>query len=256
MSCARYIEFARLLSDDLDAERAASLRSHIESCERCRSQFAAISANVEDYQRIAETKRLQLVERIAFQRVEKRPTRARSLLWWGPLITASAATALLLVLRLSLTPSASINPQTAVRFKGGLALQVIAKRGDRQFVVDDGARLYSGDALRFVATVDRPGQLAIVSLDAARRLSWFYPQRIDAPPVTLGRAGSHTLSGSVILDDSRGKELLIAVFSPQPLDLRRLSHMIDDWARSESLTRKPPKHWVVRRVEKGGGRTQ
>jgi hypothetical protein len=102
-----------------------------------------------------------------------------------------------------------------------MSFEVIAKRGQRQFRVEEGAELMPDDALRFVVTVGMPGYLAVFSIDSRSRISAFYPDSDatkNAEPMLLQRKGRHELPGSIILDQVHGDECIVVAFSERPFD--------------------------------------
>ncbi len=108
-----------------------------------------------------------------------------------------------------------------IRYKGVVSVEVVAKRGDRQFRVEPGSALLENDALRFIVTTGTPGYMDLFSVDSKGRVSPFYPESepdADPAPMTLGNAGRHVLPGSVILDDALGEEHIVLVFSEAVFD--------------------------------------
>ena len=82
------------------------------------------------------------------------------------------------------------------------------------------ARLRKGDLLRFAYAAPEAGFLVILDLDATQQVTVFHPFGENEAARVV--AGGDLLLGTVALDDSLGSEWVVAVFSPKPLDVRRL----------------------------------
>ena len=83
--------------------------------------------------------------------------------------------------------------------------------------MEQGQRLKAGDELRFVVTTAAAGYLSVLSVDGDLKASPFYPDTDPAAnvaPLRLDRSGRHELPGGVILDDAKGTEHLVVLFSP------------------------------------------
>jgi hypothetical protein len=122
--------------------------------------------------------------------------------------------------------------------KGSMKFQVVAKRGDNQFRVDPGAELREDDALRFVVVTDSGGYVEVFSVDSAGRVSPFYPDSEPSgggAPLWLDGLGRHELPGSIVLDDARGDEFFVVVFSSQEFDRGR----VHEWAGKTRFDRQP-----------------
>jgi hypothetical protein len=104
-----------------------------------------------------------------------------------------------------------------VAVKGGATLQVFARRGGEVFPVTNGARLRSGDALRFAVQPGGLRYVLIASRDEAGHATVYYPY--DGPqsaPVDPGKRSE--LPGSIELDAAPGEEHVFALFSRRPLN--------------------------------------
>lgn len=191
-------------------EERQRIATHLEGCATCREAAAEVRANVSEYE--ADRERHFAVIRDKLQAARPEPRRAPP--WrriWPVVATAAMAVGLAVAL---------VRPGSdPVQYKGELAMQVVAKRGERQFVVHDGQELFEGDALRFVVTVGAPGYLTLFSVDGRGVVTPFYPgsaPRTDPAPLTLERSGPHELPGAIELDDAIGDEVVIAVLSAEP----------------------------------------
>jgi hypothetical protein len=112
-----------------------------------------------------------------------------------------------------------------MKFKGTITFEVVARREKRQFKVEPDTVLLPEDALRFVVNATSPGYLAVFSVDDHNHISHFYPNTDpgETPePLLLREAGRHELPGSIILDDVKGHEYYIVVFSSATFDRRNI----------------------------------
>jgi hypothetical protein len=196
----------------LPKKRLQAIQSHLERCAACRQRVAEIHENAKTYDEDSAQRLEQLQRRL---REESRSPAGEAS--WAVIarrvgipavITAAVVLAVILGVRLSREPPIS--------FRGRLSVQVIAKRGEEQFVVQEGQQLREGDALRFVVTTATGGFVSIFSVDGRGKVSPFYPASdpsTAAAPLELEEKGRHVLPGSIILDDAPGPESIVAVFA-------------------------------------------
>ncbi len=237
--CPSRFTLVQYLAGELQAEQREAVSRHLEQCPDCRQKLAESEANAAAYSADEEQHLEQLRQRLSGEpeRTPVRPTWLRLAPATGALV---AAAALLLFLLPALEQKPEPPAGEEIRFKGTMAFEVVARRGNRQFRVLSGTELRNGDALRFVVTAAAPGYLTVFSLDASGNLAAFYPDSDparDRAPLRLDRAGRHELQGSIILDDSRGDEALVIAFSAEPFD------------RSQVHARAPSSDWYLRRQQ-------
>jgi hypothetical protein len=230
------------VAQDLPAAEQQRVSAHLSDCEPCRALLQQIEQDRADYAELGQehynvawrhavAQNTAASEASEAQQARRRPL--FPLLWKVVLpVAAVALVAALLVPRLMTPP-----PQQAQYrgYKGDLSLQIIAKRKGRQFVVADNQRLCPGDALRFsITAAGQKSHLVIVSLDRSNTLSTFYPNE-TTPPDLLARSGQtveltgpgrHVLPGSIILDRSQGREVVVMIAAPKPFDPRPLQQRI------------------------------
>jgi hypothetical protein len=220
--CPSRFTIARLCAGDLPPDELAEVREHVEGCDRCRDTLAEIDANAAEYHARADEHlaglraRLEAEQRTATVvpiRAAPRSRVTKVAIALGGL--AAAALVALILLPLLLQTDGG-DPTGDIRFKGRLAVEVIAKRGTDQFRVTDGSELEADDALRFVVSTGAAGWASVFSLDASGSVSPFYPDSdpaADPRPLRIPDSGRHELPGSIILDDSTGHEDIAIVFS-------------------------------------------
>jgi predicted anti-sigma-YlaC factor YlaD len=233
--CPTRFTIASLRAGDLPPTEAERVESHVARCEACRAVIDEINANVAEYESRADDHLANLMRRIEGEpdEAEVVPLAPRRRSRVVTVTIAVGALAVAAMLALVLVPTLIGTDETAGRdeilFKGSLAVEIVAKRGPDQFRVIDGTELRAGDAIRFVVDIGAAGWISVFSIDAAGRLSPFYPDTDpdgDPEPLRLDRAGSHELPGSIILDESRGHEEIVVVFSKTSFDRGRVHRQV------------------------------
>jgi hypothetical protein len=240
---------ARFAVGDLAPERSREVGSHLDACEACRGALDDLRRNADAYLANEDEHVARLRGRLA---AERRAGAKRTWLVAAGLAAALAAIALAI-------PWAKA-PGPDVRYKGVMAFEVVAKRGDRQFRVEPGARLTRDDALRFVVLTSRGGYVSVFSVDGTGRVSPFYPDRdaaAEPSPMAIRGAGRHELPDSIILDDFVGDEYLVVVFSHKRFARgevqERVRRAIRDGAARDPGSLGPDFKVGVLRVAKTGG---
>lgn len=220
--CITDLVFDRWRAGELDPSSIETYEAHLETCERCQRRHDTIEAEAEAFR--SEFPRLNLAaKQPVSQVVELRPKRSRWLGW----ASAGAALAAAATFALVVSPPAnedgagalSEQPGT-VRTKGSSHIRFFVKHGDQVRRGDDGQVVHPGDQLRFTLTTPRPAYVAIVSLDAARVVSTYYPKSERSAAVGAGR--DQALDSSVLLDQTLGKERIWGIFCEAPFDLEPL----------------------------------
>jgi hypothetical protein len=196
--CASDLALEELLAGDLDGEPGASLRAHVAGCARCRDRMAALGAEPT----LAPT---PAAGHEALQ-VRARARRLRVFAAAGGGVAAAAAA---FVVALKLGGGA---PDTdGARAKGGLALSVHVKQRDGAITVASGeGRLRPGEEMRFSLALASPGYAVVLGLDAAPSVTVYVPAA-GGRAVRVEPPGPVVLPGSIVADDVRGAERVVAV---------------------------------------------
>jgi hypothetical protein len=214
-----------LTPSDLDAlalgfvtpvERARFL-AHAGGCGTCGRDRSAHAAYAREFLEDVAPRTLPVVRRrIAAARARPAP-RGRVWLWPVGLVAAAASFALWVrAVPTARQPDAASRPTSELGIKGGGALHVFAKQGDRVFEVTEGTALSPGDAIRFFLDPGELGFVIVGSIDGAGKASIYYPHdRSASAAIAPGRRLEVPLS--VVLDHAPGPERLFAVFSRAPL---------------------------------------
>ncbi|MBI5524719.1 MAG: hypothetical protein HY897_00130 [Deltaproteobacteria bacterium] len=242
----------------LDAQAVGEpVRAHFGSCGRC-------VRRVVEYERIRETFMTEVAPSTEGL-VAGELSRGRNLLTaifdaLAPIgriprlgYVSTALTAILLVGLWNLAG----NEPTYIGAKGGLSVEVYAKRGERVFRVKDGDTLRPGDMLRFISGVPKAGYLMIVSIEEGGAVNLFYPQNGESA-MNVNERSSGPLAGSVILDEKAGLERVFVLFSELPFDFKEVRTAarlrLDSVPSAMNLTRLPSKFEQTSILFRKGGR--
>jgi hypothetical protein len=205
------------------AGRTGPLTAHVGSCARCVGVLRELDAvRGELFGGSPQVASAAAARRILAQVAERRAVRRRWLRFAYPLALLPVLGGLLLVAANRkdgdlLLPGVAL--ETGARAKGALALEIVCKRGEEQFPVNEGADFYPGDRLRFAYTKGEPGHLTIFGLDDTGQVFPYYEDKVLSGIVAP--AGSRVvLPGSIELDGHRGWERIFALWSPEKLDPR------------------------------------
>jgi hypothetical protein len=77
-----------------------------------------------------------------------------------------------------------------------------------------------GEALRFRLSTSQPGFAAILSIDGAGTVSSYFPTTPELAPIERGR--NQLVDATIELDETLGKERLVALVCPRRLPLPKL----------------------------------
>jgi hypothetical protein len=187
----------RLVAGELHGAPADEARGHLSTCGVCTAQFETFREGASHFPSEVS---IQAEVKAVCQRQRRHTIRRFAMSFSG----AAAAVLLALVVLPAEEP--------AVRTKGGLSLEVIAKHGDGKVEqVLPGARLSPGDAIRFRIASEEGGYLAIAGIDSAQVVSIYHA------PVKIERSEKERLlEGSIILDGTLGPEQIAAIVCHEP----------------------------------------
>jgi hypothetical protein len=167
--------------------------AHIGACARCRGRLERMEKDRDAFL----TAHPQLA-------APKPKTEHKRRLWIPALAAAAAILAVVFLAR---------PPQNTERMKGGTHVELWVKRGAESFAFD-GRALATGDTLLFRYTTTRK-HLTVIDAEASGKIAVVIDQPIE--PGTR-----RTAPTGVALDDYRGEEKIIALFSDGPLDKTKL----------------------------------
>jgi hypothetical protein len=183
--CLSRLHCDQLLNGEL--EDRGDRQRHCASCPRCTALLAA-------HRR----------ERAAFAVPRVRAPRR----WTIGLAAAAAVFGVWLVAR----PRGDV---AETRGKGKPALAFYVKHGERVREGGTGEIVSPSDSINFTVSTDAPVYLAIISVDGAGRVSAYYPAGPTAAAISAGH--DQVLPRSVLLDDTLGRERVVAAFCDRPI---------------------------------------
>jgi hypothetical protein len=187
----------------------AADRAHADACPACAAQLDALRAAADAFVRARPADRF-LRQLAAREAAAARPAGLRRLF-------PALAVAVPLAAAIALLPRL-VDAPNGVALKGdGFRVAVARAAGGAPELAAADAVVRPGDALRFSYEADRDGHLLVLDLDGRGDASVLHPFGAAASaPLAAGDRGF--LPGSVVLDDAPGPEVLVAVFSPRPVD--------------------------------------
>src|SRR5262245_13980862 len=147
--------------------------------------------------------------RVRARHLDERARRRRWLLGWS--VSTVAVGALLLVIGRP-RPQNDWDGIKGPRTVGPSALSVFVKRGKDVRVLEPGQALRAGDALRFVAKLDRPRYVELRARDAAGHERTLFPEGATAAQLTPGQP----LPGGFVVDAAPGPERLTILLADRP----------------------------------------
>jgi hypothetical protein len=227
--CASELQLDRLISGELREGAAQALYAHFAACVPCRTRHDELLA---DHRAFPE-------KAAPFASVTAPgPTQASRLprLWLAAGSIAAAAALWMGVIQKPAYDGGSRPTEEEsvldTRTKGPeLHLDWVIRRGSDTFPSRANEAVHPGDALRFSVRVTRSGHVAILSLDAARRISVYQEwSRVEAGDRQL-------LPGAVQLDSVLGVEHVYGIFCEQAWPLVDIEDAI---RRDAEQPRLPP----------------
>ena len=213
--CLSKLQMDELLTESADAPSQESMNGHLKDCLRCRGRYRNLVAEHAAFANVAPPAFVRRDQ----GRGQGRPRRSMVAL----VVPALAAAALLLFLQ---DPDLPASPE--VRSKGGapsLGLQV--KRGQTTFVAAPEATLLPDDTLQFVVP-QKPGEhVAIFNIEENGSVTAFHPVGRKTTVALLDSPGPEViLPGAIVLDNSVGREQLVAMFCDRSLEVERAEHVL------------------------------
>jgi hypothetical protein len=144
----------------------------------------------------------------------KQQERRRALRWVPPTIGVLALAALALVVTRPRDPL-----EATERTKGGSSLSVFVRdESGRVRRALPGEPVHAGEALRFEVANAEPRFVAVVGIDSAGAAAVYAPTHGEPER----HSGTHLFEGSLVLDQTVGRERFTAVFCLAPIERRAL----------------------------------
>lgn len=211
------------LAFERGAAPAASV-AHLEACSECRAAAERLRAERDAFLESRPTARF--LARVTLRAEELEAARRRS---WSPrrwfLATGLAAAAT----GAALFAGLKLSSREPVRFKGDGApsfVLFVARGAEPARPLDPAEALRPGDVLRFGVVSPRSAHAVVASIDSAGRFSRYYPAGGEGSAPLDGREYLQILPGSVVLDDTLGREWIALVISATPVEQRRVEEAL------------------------------
>jgi hypothetical protein len=105
-----------------------------------------------------------------------------------------------------------------ILFKGNAHLSFLVKRGGKTAVGDPLDTFFGGDEIQVLYSIQRKCHISLVSVDSHGAISMYQPDTNDISCSVPAQAGANrSYPQSIILDNSKGFEMIFALFSDKPL---------------------------------------
>ena len=201
--------------------------AHLAGCAACRDRRASAARLEAQFEHDVLPRTLGRVR----ARLNEAPPRRPRLWLIGASVGATAiAAALLLIARPRPQPDAAWDGiKGSAPAANATALSVFVKRGDKVRVLEPGQPLRVGDALRFVARLDRPRFVELRARDGEGHERTLFPEGPTAEQLSPGQA----LPGGFIVDAAPGPERLTVLLSDRPFAVGRAPSNDTDVVRIE-----------------------
>jgi hypothetical protein len=209
-SCESDLSFDRALAGDLPEADERRVRAHLAGCAMCAARWAEIKARRAAFD--AARSALDLDRRTGAAPWWRRR-------WIGPGTALAAAVGVVLLL---VWPGGGEPVRApATRSKGGEVFELFIRHGASIRKAGAAEVVHPDDQLQFVYSSQSPGYAAVLSRDGAGVVSVYFP---DAGTTAWAAAPGRDqqLPRSTILDDTPGRELVIALFCSSAIDLEPL----------------------------------
>jgi hypothetical protein len=240
----RRFEIEQFFAEELNGIEAVELEKHIESCQVCNSYLQTLRREKNEF--LADH---------PFSSLCKTKERSIEVPWYvvlyqtltKPSLVPLYGMMLLLAVIIPIVSLYNSNRITdTVRFKGRSQLSFVCLRDGSTFQGNSEDLFRAGDQIQIRYNSEKEQFVALLSIDSRGTVSFYHPdQRTGFCSVKSGIGSDLTFPGSIILDNSPGGELVIALFSPQPMRIDLVKQWVsglnngkDDFAGFEHVLEK------------------
>lgn len=209
--------------DGLPQERA-SLEAHLDACPACSQIVEDELAYRQEFHQTHERAGFLAAVRV---RAAEPEAKGGWSTWWMPTLALGAAAALVLVMLLVIQPwQGQQGDPEGVRIKSEeLEISYLVVEQGRLVVAEPGRVVHPKERIQFRISAPRGGFVHVVGVDQAGKVSVYYPRPDEASEPYPGGSG-RPVPGSVILDDTLGRERVFALLCDKPLDRDRLAQRV------------------------------
>lgn len=219
----------------LTPQQRGAVIAHLQDCAACAEKHAKLQADMQHF-------RAQVAPKTAARVAGGvRAKRWRSIGTWILAPTLAAAAAIALV---TLRPG---RVGDDLRIKGEPAVRIVAKRREAVFPVEDGTVLAPGDRIQFLLTPAGSTHLLVAFRDASGVVGLYASHKGGSVELAPEQ---RALPGSVELDETLGRELIVFVFSRERLAADTVTGILKARGTVTPAELSRPAHVVTREIVK------
>jgi hypothetical protein len=198
------ITLTAYFTGDLPEERSRELREHIQGCLYCRGFLEKL-----------ESEKALFLQKHPYESAAPDLSAAES----GSSSKGLYAAAALLALFLTAGLYFFTNPrEPETRIKGETGIEIHVKEAGQAAVSRTEHVYYPGEYIQVSYSCGKENMFTLMSIDETGKITCYFPAAQESSMV-LERGAGIPLPNSSVLDDYLGRELFMAVFSEQKLDL-------------------------------------
>jgi len=237
-------DLLRFHAGDLAKEHEEKIRAHLSSCSECASFLKELDSFKLEF---SSTHSRQGILALVKARSEK--DTLEKLQWWrsypiltrGLLLGTGLASALIIVAVFIplLHRNTDSEKKASIIVKGPeISLSYLVMENGKPILARPGRILHPKDRIQFRLSAPRGGFVHIVGVDEAGSVTVYFPLPGVKPEPYPGGSG-RPVPGSIILDDTLGKERVFVLFCEDPIPRASLAHKVTNAARD-------PRTWISR----------
>lgn len=232
------LQLASFFCGDCDSILKEKIEKHLQSCKDCSKYLDSLQMEKESF----------LTDHPFEQQTDitnVKPFRRKQV---KPLYALAASVILFIGISIAFR---SINPTSINRIKGNTEIRLFVEDSIGEVTQRENDIYHPHDKVQFVYTCDDRNAFILVSIDEKGKISTYYPQTGDSSYV-LEKGADIPLPNSIILDDYIGKELYIAIFSKNKLEVstvrRKLIRSFRQNSELSKLSLSVPSHALVKKI--------
>jgi putative zinc finger protein len=218
---------ARFLACELSGSRRDQIQDHLDECPACTSLLAELGQERESF--LAKHDRQAFLAAV-HKRADQSQTPQVEVTWWQALLKPArlAPAAGLVALLLIVIATFWTTDGGDTRMKGKtIELTYFVMEPEGPKVAPAGRILHPGDRIQFRLTAPAGGFVHIVGIDQDGVVSVYFPLPDKEPEVFPGGSG-RPVPGSVILDETLGRERIFVLICSQSIASEQLIKKIKD----------------------------
>jgi hypothetical protein len=218
----------RYSAGETNEEDSRRIEEHCKTCVECAGYLGRLNIERQEFLAAHPFPRLVL----------SKPAVIRSL-WYQPFLDKLRQPALfpaygLIVVLLMLSPvvyfkSFHHTVSDEITFKGGNSISFLLKRSGKISECTPQDTLIAGDEIQVLYSTAKKGYISLLSVDSRGAISWYHPdQKSLFCSVAAKAGGKQNYPAGILLDESQGQELIIALFSDSPLATKSVTSWVAD----------------------------